>query len=78
MEYGLLIIIGLIALAIGALAVLGQRKDPGRLGSDPGEGDHILESDYQSGVGGGNVTRWTVPKDPQAYAKRFVPRNKTK
>ncbi|WP_338548349.1 hypothetical protein [Roseovarius phycicola] len=73
-----LIIIALIVVAVGALAIMGQRKDPGARGSEPGHGDHILESDYQSGVGGGNVTRWTVPKDPQAYAKRFVPKGKAK
>ena len=75
---GLYIVIALILGAIVALAILGQRKDPGRRGSDPGTGDHILESDYQSGVGGGHVTRWAIPKDPQAYAKRFVPKDKSK
>ncbi len=78
MDLFTLIIAGLVIAAIGALAILGQRKDPGQRGSEPGKGDHILESDYQSGVGGGNVTRWKVPKDPQAYAKRFVPRDKKK
>lgn len=74
----ILIIIALIVAAVGALAIMGQRKDPGARGSEPGKGDHILESDYQSGIGGGHVTRWKVPRDPQEYAKRFVPKDKAR
>ncbi|MEO1139532.1 MAG: hypothetical protein AAFW87_08755 [Pseudomonadota bacterium] len=72
------IILVLIVAAVAGLAILGQRKDPGKLGSKPGKGVHTLESDYQSGVGGGNVTRWTVPRDPQEYAKRFIPKDAKK
>lgn len=35
---------------------------------------HVLRSDYQSGMGGGAVTTWKVPKDPDSYAKFFVPK----
>ncbi|MBO6896621.1 MAG: hypothetical protein JJ868_04525 [Shimia sp.] len=38
--------------------------------------NHTLRSDYQSGMGGGSVTTWKVPKDPDAYARLFVPKNK--
>lgn len=64
-----------IAILVAALAVLGQRINPGRRGSKPGKGHHVLRSDYQSGVGGGNVTEWKVPRDPDAYAKLFVPKD---
>jgi hypothetical protein len=29
-------------------------------------------------MGGGHVTTWKVPRDPQDYAKRFVPKDKSK
>ncbi|RKF15024.1 hypothetical protein D6850_09205 [Roseovarius spongiae] len=75
MNWGILLILALIATVVAALAMLGQRKSPGSRGSEPGKGVHVLESDYQSGVGGGHVTRWTVPRDPQEYAKHFVPKD---
>ncbi len=34
---------------------------------------HVLRSEYQSGIGGGDTRTWKVPKDPQEYAKQFVP-----
>ncbi|MFS4579880.1 hypothetical protein [Phaeobacter sp. C3_T13_0] len=37
---------------------------------------HTLRSDYQSGMGGGSMTTWKVPKDPEEYARFFVPRGK--
>ena len=78
MDIYTLIIAGLVVLAIAAVAIVGQRKEPGQRGSDPGKGDHTLTSDYQSGMGGGHVTTWKVPRDPQDYAKRFVPKDKSK
>ncbi|MEM7074381.1 MAG: hypothetical protein AAGA28_02630 [Pseudomonadota bacterium] len=67
-----------IVVLVAALAVLGQRTNPGRRGSPPGQGHHVLRSDYQSGIGGGNVREWKVPRDPDDYAKLFVPKDKTK
>ena len=44
-------------------------------GSAPGKGDHVLHADYSSGAGGGgHSTTYRIPRDPQEYAKRFVPR----
>ncbi len=73
-----LIVGGLIIVAIAALAVLNKSKSTKLRGSDPGKGYHTLTSDYQSGMGGGHVTTWKVPRDPQEYAKRFVPKDKPK
>lgn len=70
-------VIGILIL-VAALAVMSQRTNPGKRGSRPGTGHHILRSDYQSGMGGGHVTEWKVPKDPDAYAKLFVPRDSKK
>ncbi|MEO3414852.1 hypothetical protein AAFO92_09375 [Roseovarius sp. CAU 1744] len=72
------IVCALIVLFVGALAVMGKRKDSGPRGSEPGKGYHTLTSDYQSGMGGGHVTTWKVPRDPQEYAKRFVPKDTPK
>ena len=51
----------------------GLLSDPGKArGAEPRKGDHILTSDYQSGLGGHSTT-WRVPADPQEYARKFVP-----
>ncbi len=78
MDITVLIIGALIVLVIGALARMGKSKSIKLRGSDPGTGYHTLTSDYQSGMGGGHVTTWKVPRDPQEYAKRFVPKDTSK
>ncbi|QFT96199.1 hypothetical protein FIU85_02680 [Roseovarius sp. THAF8] len=78
MSWTLIILLVLVAAAIAAVAIVGQRKTPGQRGSEPGTGMHTLESDYQSGMGGGNVRRWEIPRDPQAYAKIFAPKDTRK
>ena len=78
------VVIGLLSFAIFLVAViaggLALRRDPSRArGSLPGSGDHIIESNYSSGGGGGgHSTSYRVPRDPQEYAKRFVPKEKQK
>ncbi|MEO1676784.1 MAG: hypothetical protein AAFU80_01340 [Pseudomonadota bacterium] len=72
------LIIGLIA-AIAFLAWLKARAalradDAQGRGLAPGQGDHIIEVEYSSGVGGGQSTQIRVPRDPQRYARRFVPK----
>ncbi|TDL84132.1 hypothetical protein E2L08_01280 [Palleronia sediminis] len=65
----------LVVLALRVRAVL--RAERGALrGAAPGDGVHVIVSDYQSGTGGGHYREYTVPKDPQAYARLFVPRDK--
>lgn len=78
MSGGTILLIGLIFLAVIALCLVSLRKDRGSRGSQPGTGFHTLRSDYNSGMGGGNSAEWQVPRDPQAYAKRFVPKEKSK
>ncbi len=72
----------LIAVVTGLLArsAIRQDRDNGEdeRGSVPGKGKHTLTSNYTSGMGGGNSAEWTVPKDPQEYAKRFVPKDAKK
>ena len=56
--------------------VMRQEKDAKR-GSEPGTGHHIVEAAYHSGgAGGGHDGRFTVPRDPQEYARLFVPKQK--
>lgn len=77
---------GLIAALAGAIVailagravwVLRHERD-GLRGSPPGKGDHVLRSEYFSGLGGGETREYKVPKDPQAYARLFVPKPKHK
>ncbi len=70
------IISALILLIIGLRAVqIMRREQGGKLrGSPPGTGHHIIQAEYQSGGGGGGSHgQFRVPKDPQAYARAFVP-----
>ena len=78
MDLVVVVLIVLVVAAVLILAFFALRSDPGRRGSDPGKGYHELRSDYQYGVGGGHVTTWKVPKDPQEYAKRFIPKDRQK
>ena len=66
----------LVVLAVRTAAVMRAERGA-RRGSPPGEGHHRVEAGYWSGgAGGGHDGHFTVPKDPQEYARRFVPRRK--
>jgi len=72
------IVVALLVLAIGAAAWLKarqaiRRESGGRQGLSPGDDDHIIEVEYSSGIGGGHATQIRVPRDPQAYARHFIP-----
>ena len=74
-----LVIAGLV-MAIGLTVWLKARqtirREGGRLrGLAPGKGDHIIDVEYSSGLGGGDAMQIRVPRDPQAYARRFVPKS---
>lgn len=76
MDFLAFLVVSVIVMA-AALAFYGRNRDP--IEQDDSDPDHhTLRSDYQSGMGGGNVTTWKIPKDPQAYAKLFVPSDKEK
>ena len=63
-------------LAVRAVVIMRREKDTPR-GSLPGTGYHVIEANYLSGGGGGgHHGSFRVPKDPQEYAKGFVPRQK--
>ena len=66
----------LILMIVGLRAYVIVRCEDGKKlrGSPPGKGNHIIQAEYQSGGGGGGSHgQFRVPKDPQAYARAFVP-----
>ncbi len=68
----------LLVAVLRAAQSLRHTASTGR-GSLPGKGDHILHADYSSGGGGGgHSTTYRIPRDPQTYAKRFVPRDRSR
>ncbi|MDE4096370.1 hypothetical protein [Phaeobacter gallaeciensis] len=69
------LVVGVFVMT-AVVAVIGQRRAPTE--EDDSDPDyHTLRSDYQSGMGGGSVRTWKVPKDPQEYARLFVPKDKS-
>ena len=77
---GLAVLLSLLILAVLAVrTVIAVRADPParERGALPGTGHHEIEVNYDSGAGGGTqIARFTVPRDPQDYARRFVPRGR--
>ncbi|RKT34518.1 hypothetical protein BXY70_0536 [Roseovarius halotolerans] len=71
------IILGLVAVAalVAALArsrAVSERKSP--RGCEPGQGDQLVDIGYASGgSGGGHGGVIRVTRDPQQYARAFVP-----
>ena len=64
----------LLVLAIRTVSVVRSERGA-RRGSPPGKGHHRIEAGYWSGGGGGGHGHvFTVPRDPQEYARLFVPR----
>lgn len=72
---GMSALVVVLLIIRAAQAVISERKAP--RGIDPGQGDTLIDVNYASGGGGGgHSTTIRVPKDPQEYAKAFVPRNR--
>lgn len=75
---GLIPILLLGVIALIALSARVNRNRSAMVEEDDDPGHHVLRSDYQSGMGGGAQRTWKVPKDPDAYARLFVPKSKPK
>ncbi|CUI00945.1 hypothetical protein [Leisingera aquaemixtae] len=71
-----ILVLGIVVMT-AVVAVVSQRRRPLE-DDDTDPGYHTLRSDYQSGMGGGSVRTWKVPKDPQEYARFFVPKSNRK
>ncbi|MEL6689094.1 MAG: hypothetical protein AAFP28_02140 [Pseudomonadota bacterium] len=65
-------IIGLLVWK--AISVVRNERGTTERGTAPGEGHTTIHAEYSSGFSG-NSTSYDIPKDPQAYARRFVPLN---
>jgi|GEM_PF-309146 len=67
----------LVLVLLAARAVQAVRTEhKSQRGIDPGQGDTLIDVNYASGGGGGgHSTTIRVPKDPQEYAKAFVPKD---
>ena len=66
-------------LVVRALIVMRRETERGPRGVTPGKGYTEIDSSYFSGGGGGgHQSSFRVPRDPQVYAKGFVPRQKDK
>ena len=75
----LLLSLAILLVAVMSAALAIRRTRGTERGSLPGKGDHVIEANYSSGAGGGgHSTTYTIPRDPQEYAKRFIPREKRK
>ncbi|MEM1232655.1 MAG: hypothetical protein AAGH70_00885 [Pseudomonadota bacterium] len=57
-----------------AVSVVRSEQGQRLRGTLPGEGHTTIHSEYSSGFSG-HSTSYDIPKDPQAYARRFVPLN---
>ena len=70
---------GAILAVLVARAVSIMRAEGGRRprGVPPGTGHVEIESQYFSGLGGGSHQATRIPRDPQAYARAFVPARRT-
>ncbi len=71
---GLSALVLLVAVLRAAQSIRAERQQ-GR-GTEPGPGDTIIDATYHSGGGGGgHQMEIRVPRDPQAYARLFVPKD---
>lgn len=66
-----------VLLALRAVQAWRSEEKADR-GTKPGTGYTTLESHYISGGGGGGQsTTYHIPKDPQDYARLFVPKDRS-
>lgn len=67
----------ILAILIGrAILIVRREGNEAVRGSEPGEGEHTIHAEYSSGFSG-HSTSYKIPRDPQAYAKQFVPKQRT-
>jgi hypothetical protein len=67
----------IVAVLRGAQAIR-QDRAAGR-GTAPGEGHSVIDANYSSGgAGGGHHMSYRIPRDPQTYAKLFIPKDRRK
>ena len=77
LTWSIVVLSALVLLVAGLRAAQSIRADRRRgRGTHPGQGYTVIEADYHSGGGGGGHSMQVrVPRDPQAYARLFVPKD---
>ncbi|MDW4496760.1 hypothetical protein R5H30_02115 [Sulfitobacter sp. D35] len=80
MTLGIVILSGLVLLLAVLRGLQALRHTEGtERGSEPGKGYHVIEAEYFSGGGGGgHSTSYKIPRDPQEYARTFIPKDAPK
>lgn len=74
-----LILAVLVVRALMVLRTEAAEPEGGRpRGVAPGPGHVEIHSEYSSGLGGGEAMTIRVPRDPDAYARAFVPKRRPK
>jgi hypothetical protein len=74
------ILSGLVLLMAVLRAAQAIRQDRAQEhGTLPDKGHSVIESHYSSGgAGGGQSMSYRIPRDPQTYAKLFIPKDRKK
>ncbi|MBC7133234.1 MAG: hypothetical protein H5U16_09035 [Roseovarius sp.] len=71
----LAVLVLIVAVLRAAQAIRHDRR--GARGCEPGPGHSVIESHYSSGgAGGGHSMSYRIPRDPQTYAKLFIPKDR--
>jgi len=65
----------LLLAVLRAAQSIRQDRSTGR-GTEPGCGHNVIESHYSSGVSGGQSMSYRISRDPQTYAKLFIPKDR--
>ena len=76
---GLAVLLSLVILGVlvaRAAWIMRREGDARPRGTRSGEGCVEIRSEYFSGLGGGNDQVTRIPRDPQAYARSFVPKER--
>jgi len=64
----------LLLLLVRTIYVVRKESAEGTTrGSEPGQGHHVIHAEYSSGLSGHSKS-YEIPRDPQAYARMFVPK----
>ena len=69
---GLMFALVFAAFIWRAFSIVWKEANDENRGSEKKRGFHIIHSEYSSGISG-HQTTYTVPCDPQEYARLFVP-----